>query len=148
MGSAYKSDPLPPLAGFATAGGSSSNSVGDADGMSFNLEAMRRAAYGHVNPRRPDTVELRDEVPAGARRLRAAPHGGAGGVWRGATGGEGGQERCASMNHSRASLSNQMAFTTRVHLLVLSPLIVLVCKSCFPLDAWKRTTLVDCMTCA
>lgn len=115
MGSAYKSDPLPPLAGFATAGGSSSNSVGDADGMSFNLEAMRRAAYGHVNPRRPDTVELRDEVPAGARRPRAAPHGGAGGVWRGATGGEGGQERCASMNHSRASLSNQMAFTTRVH---------------------------------
>ena len=67
----YKTDPLPPLAGVNTAGGSAS--IGDGDGMSFNLEEMRRAARGgNVDAPRPPDIELRDEVPAGARRPRAA----------------------------------------------------------------------------
>ena len=87
MGSAWKADPLPPLAGVRSA------SVDDHhrtdDGLSFNLEAMRRAAYGRVaaphnqvdglhhhtsignDPSHPTVVHIKDETPVGARR----PHG-------------------------------------------------------------------------
>jgi hypothetical protein len=90
MGSAYKpmsdrNNPLPPLAGVAAPGGGVS--LGDGDGLSFNLDAMRRAAHGNVNPQRnvhpppvravAEEVSLRDEAPAGARRPRGGAPGGA-----------------------------------------------------------------------